>query len=71
MKREITCSRCGVPTEHLCRLCDDCLETRLVAERAAQGLPPKITDPVAIARVAAIIRSARKTRLEREARAAS
>jgi hypothetical protein len=69
--RPITCSRCGVPTEHLCRLCDGCLEARLVAERTAQGLPAKITDPVAIARVAAIIRSARKTRLEREARVAS
>jgi hypothetical protein len=30
---------------------------RLVAERVAQGLPPKVTDPVVLARIAAILRS--------------
>ena len=30
---------------------------RLVAERVAQGLPPKVTDPVVLARIAAIVRS--------------
>jgi len=28
---------------------------RLVAERAAQGLPPTVTDPVVLARIAAIL----------------
>lgn len=31
---------------------------RLVAERVAQGLPPKITDPAVLTRIAAILRSA-------------
>lgn len=30
---------------------------RLVAERVAQGLPPKVTDPVVLARIAAMLRS--------------
>ena len=30
---------------------------RLVAERVAQGFPPKVTDPVVLARIAAILRS--------------
>jgi hypothetical protein len=30
---------------------------RLVAERMAQGLPPTVTDPVVLARIAAILRS--------------
>lgn len=38
---------------------------RLVAERAAQGLPPKVTDPVVLARIAAILRSP-ETERERE-----
>jgi hypothetical protein len=29
----------------------------LVAERVAQGFPPKVTDPVVLARIAAILRS--------------
>ena len=28
---------------------------RLLAQRQAQGLPPKVTDPTALARVAAIL----------------
>jgi hypothetical protein len=35
---------------------------RLVAERAAQGFPPKVTDPVVLARIAAILRSADTSR---------
>ncbi len=30
---------------------------RLVAERVVQGFPPKTTDPVVLARIAAILRS--------------
>ena len=30
---------------------------RLVAERLAQGFPPKVTDPVVLARIAAILRT--------------
>jgi len=30
---------------------------RLVAERVAQGFPPKVTDPVVLARIAAILAS--------------
>jgi hypothetical protein len=30
---------------------------RLVAERVMQGLPPKVTDPVVLARIAAILTS--------------
>jgi hypothetical protein len=30
---------------------------RVAASRAAQGLPPKITDPQIIARIAAVLRS--------------
>jgi hypothetical protein len=30
---------------------------RLVAERVAQGFPPKVTDPVVLARIAAILTS--------------
>ena len=29
---------------------------RLVLERVAQGFPPKVTDPVVLARIAAILR---------------
>lgn len=35
---------------------------RLVAERAAQGFPPKVTDPVVLTRIAAILRSADTSR---------
>jgi hypothetical protein len=35
---------------------------RLVAERAARGFPPKVTDPVVLARIAAILRSADTSR---------
>ena len=35
---------------------------RLVAERVAQGFPPKVTDPVVLARIAAILRSADMSR---------
>ena len=38
---------------------------RLVAEREAQGFPPKVTDPVVLARIAAILRST-DTERERE-----
>jgi len=31
---------------------------RMVLERMAQGFPPKVTDPVALARIAAILRTA-------------
>jgi hypothetical protein len=38
---------------------------RLVAQRVAQGFPPKVTDPVVLARIAAILRST-DTERERE-----
>jgi len=38
---------------------------RLVAEREAQGLPPKVTDPVVLGRIAAILRTT-DTERERE-----
>jgi len=31
---------------------------RVAASRAAQGLPPKITNPEALARIAAVVRNA-------------
>lgn len=42
------------------RLADPALTARVAASRAAQGLPPSITDPVILDRVAAIFLAADK-----------
>lgn len=54
------CVTCGAPTIAIYRLCPDCHATRMVNERAAQGLPSKIEDPVACERIATILRGARR-----------
>lgn len=38
------CSTCGEPTGNSFGVCDDCVASSTATERAAQGLPPKITD---------------------------
>lgn len=53
----MTLDRCVCPdTGHT----DECVAARVTAERAAQGLPPTVTDPTARARVASIVASTRK-----------
>lgn len=37
---------------------DMTISERVAASRAKQGLPPKITDPQALARIAAVVRNA-------------
>jgi hypothetical protein len=49
------CDRCGDHTTNSYRLCDDCLADRVIADRAAHGLPPTITDAAALDRVAAVL----------------
>jgi hypothetical protein len=46
MPRTPTCSDCGT-TEGVAiyNLCRPCLETAAAEMRAAQGLPPKVTEP--------------------------
>lgn len=44
----MTCS-CDLAT------CLSCVRTRVVGERAAQGLPPRITDSAALSRVATLL----------------
>ena len=50
-------SACDCPSDRHTR---ECIGERVVAERAAQGLPPVVTDEVARARIASIVASARK-----------
>lgn len=64
MKR--TCATCGKPTEATYNLCEPCLDTRTIAERAAQGLPPMFEDPDSYRRLAKILVAHRR---EQEARA--
>lgn len=54
--RKVRAARVSVPTpaQHA---------ARLVAERTAQNLPPHITDPLALRRVALILRGAERTPL--------
>lgn len=40
----------------------ECVGRRIRAERKAQGLPPTVTDPSALARVASIVASTRDRR---------
>jgi primosomal protein N' len=48
-----TCAHCGAPSD-ISRLCDECTDKVVAAERAAQGLPRMLEDPVVIARLASI-----------------
>jgi hypothetical protein len=45
------CADCGRPCAAACRLCDECIARRVLAEREAQGLPPRITDPAVLDRL--------------------
>lgn len=45
--RTIKCAHCGEVTPHIFRLCDDCLDKKVTAERLAQGLPAMVEDPEA------------------------
>lgn len=49
-------TRCDCPSDRHTR---ECVRERVAAERAAQGLPPTVTDEAARARIASIIASAR------------
>lgn len=42
-----TCAHCGEPSD-ISMLCRTCTKKVTVAERAAQGLPPTVEDPVAL-----------------------
>ena len=53
------CSRCGTPTTSIDNCCDDCIGAINAAERAAQGLPRYLDDPVTIDRLARITDPAR------------
>jgi hypothetical protein len=50
-----TCVDCGAADAHVCRLCDSCIVARTRAEAAAQGLPPTVTDPAVLDRIAVIV----------------
>lgn len=45
--RTIKCLDCGEVTPNIYNRCDDCDERVVIAERAAQGLPPMVEDPEA------------------------
>ena len=56
MTRPRTCHYCGT-TEGVAidNTCDPCLSAKVARERAAQGLPPKITDGPTLDRIAALL----------------
>lgn len=49
------CASCGEPTVRSFRLCDGCNQAQGVAERLAQGLPAKVTDPATKARLGRLV----------------
>jgi hypothetical protein len=61
------CADCGRPCAAACRLCDECIARRVLAEREAQGLPPRITDPAVLDRLDRLTRVAVEPERESEA----
>jgi hypothetical protein len=55
--KRTSCTRCGIATPNSYRLCDECRTAETTANRAAAGLPPKITDPSDIAFVSRLLLS--------------
>ena len=50
------CTACGRnPAIGAHGLCRSCIHDRTVAERAAQGLPPTVEDPIALGRVVEVM----------------